>query len=107
MGNIAKELKVFECHQFPTITLEKLIVCDNEFDLTNIVSAAILTLSLTGRGGLVYPVDTPNQLPSAQGLYDPRNEHDACGLGFVVKINGQPSHDIVLKGLQILENLVH
>jgi glutamate synthase (NADPH) large chain len=55
----------------------------------------------------VYPVDTMNQLPPAQGLYDPANEHDACGLGFVVNINGEPSHDIVLKGLQILQNLVH
>ena len=55
----------------------------------------------------MYPVDTPNQLPAAQGLYDPANERDACGIGFVVNINGEPSHDIVLKGLQILENLVH
>jgi glutamate synthase (NADPH) large chain len=55
----------------------------------------------------VYPVDTLNQLPPAQGLYDPRNEHDACGLGFVVNIKGEPSHDIVLKGLQILVNLAH
>jgi glutamate synthase domain-containing protein 1 len=55
----------------------------------------------------LYPVDSPNQLPAAQGLYDPANERDACGIGFVVNIGGDPSHDIVLKGLQILENLVH
>ncbi len=55
----------------------------------------------------MYPVDTLNQLPPAQGLYDPANEHDACGIGFVVNIKGEPSHDIVLKGLQILQNLVH
>jgi glutamate synthase domain-containing protein 2/glutamate synthase domain-containing protein 1/glutamate synthase domain-containing protein 3 len=55
----------------------------------------------------VYPADDPNQLPAAQGLYDPANERDACGIGFVVNIKGKPSHDIVLKGLQILENLVH
>ena len=55
----------------------------------------------------MYSVDTPNQLPPAQGLYHPANEHDACGIGFVVNIKGEPSHDIVLKGLQILENLVH
>ena len=55
----------------------------------------------------MYPVDSPNQLPAAQGLYDPANERDACGIGFVVNIGGDPSHDIVLKGLQILENLVH
>ena len=55
----------------------------------------------------MYPVDTLSQLPPAQGLYDPANEHDACGLGFVVNIKGEPSHDIVLKGLQILVNLAH
>jgi len=48
-----------------------------------------------------------NGLPVEQGLYDPRNEHDACGIGFVVNIKGQQSHDIVLKGLQILVNLTH
>ena len=32
-------------------------------------------------------------LPSKQGLYDPVNEHDACGIGFVVNINGDRSHD--------------
>ncbi len=48
-----------------------------------------------------------NQLPEQQGLYDPRNEHDACGIGFVVNIQGQASHEIVLKGLQILINLTH
>lgn len=46
-------------------------------------------------------------LPSAQGLYDPRNEHDACGIGFVVNIQGEKSHDIISKGLQILINLAH
>ena len=46
-------------------------------------------------------------LPPAQGLYDPRNEHDACGVGFVVNIQGEKSHDIISKGLQILINLTH
>src|SRR5208337_2803239 len=46
-------------------------------------------------------------LPVEQGLYDPRNEHDACGIGFVVNIQGAKSHDIVAKGLQILINLAH
>ncbi len=45
--------------------------------------------------------------PSAQGLYDPRNEHDACGMGFVANIKGQKSHDIIEKGIQILINLTH
>jgi glutamate synthase (NADPH/NADH) large chain len=45
--------------------------------------------------------------PSAQGLYDPRHEHDACGLGFIAHIKGQKSREIVTQGLQILKNLTH
>ncbi|MDZ4073616.1 MAG: glutamate synthase-related protein [Hylemonella sp.] len=41
------------------------------------------------------------------GLYDPTNEHDACGVGFVAHIKGQKSHAIVQQGLKILENLDH
>ncbi len=50
---------------------------------------------------------TSNCLPPAQGLYDPRNEHDACGIGFIANIKGHKSHDIILKGIQILINLTH
>ena len=46
-------------------------------------------------------------LPAAQGLYDPRHEHDACGVGFVANLEGKPSHNIIRKGLQILINLTH
>ena len=45
--------------------------------------------------------------PKPQGLYDPRNEHDACGIGFVANIKGQKSHDIIVKGIQVLINLTH
>lgn len=45
--------------------------------------------------------------PAAQGLYDPRNEHDACGVGFVANIKGQKSHAIVSDALTILNNLRH
>jgi glutamate synthase (NADPH/NADH) large chain len=45
--------------------------------------------------------------PPEQGLYDPRNEHDACGIGFVVHIKGRKSHEIVRNGLEILKNLEH
>jgi glutamate synthase (NADPH) large chain len=45
--------------------------------------------------------------PPAQGLYDPTAEHDACGVGFVVHIKGQRSHDIVENALQVLVNLEH
>jgi len=46
-------------------------------------------------------------LPSKQGLYDPQNEHDSCGVGFIVNIKGRKSHDIIRSGIQILENLTH
>ena len=46
-------------------------------------------------------------LPERQGLYDPRNEHDSCGIGFVANIKGRKSHDIITRGLQILVNLDH
>ena len=46
-------------------------------------------------------------LPEQQGLYDPSLERDACGIGFVVNIKGEKSHEIILKGFQILLNLLH
>jgi glutamate synthase domain-containing protein 2/glutamate synthase domain-containing protein 1/glutamate synthase domain-containing protein 3 len=46
-------------------------------------------------------------LPPPQGLYDPANEHDACGVGFVANIKGRKSHAIIQQGLQILRNLTH
>jgi len=46
-------------------------------------------------------------LPLSQGLYDPRFEHDACGIGFVANIKGHKSHDIIVKGIQVLINLTH
>ena len=45
--------------------------------------------------------------PRKQGLYDPRNEHDACGFGFVADIQGRASHGIVEKALEVLLNLEH
>jgi glutamate synthase (NADPH/NADH) large chain len=46
-------------------------------------------------------------LPPAQGLYDPANEHDSCGVGFLVHLKGKRSHQIVRDGLLALENLNH
>jgi len=50
---------------------------------------------------------TQFERPEQQGLYNPKNEHDACGLGFVANIHGTKSHTIVSQGLQILTNLTH
>ncbi len=46
-------------------------------------------------------------LPSAAGLYDPRWEHDACGVAFFVDIKGRASHEVVAQGLTALQNLRH
>jgi len=42
-----------------------------------------------------------------QGLYDPRFQHDACGVGFVANVRGAGTHTIIRQGIQVLENLVH
>ncbi len=47
------------------------------------------------------------RLPEAQGLYNPVNEHDSCGIGFVAHIKGNPSHDIINQGLDVLRNMDH
>ncbi len=49
----------------------------------------------------------PYAVPERQGLYDPRNERDACGIGFIASIKGEKSHDIIEKGIEILLNLSH
>ncbi|WP_301100717.1 glutamate synthase large subunit [Propionivibrio sp.] len=46
-------------------------------------------------------------VPERQGLYDPVNEHDGCGVGFVTHIKGKKSHSIIEQGLLILKNLDH
>jgi glutamate synthase (NADPH/NADH) large chain len=51
-------------------------------------------------------VEHPHR-PQPEGLYDPANEHDACGVGFIAHIRGHKSHAVVEQGLQILRNLTH
>ena len=46
-------------------------------------------------------------LPQKQGMYDPKNEHDNCGIGFIANIKNRRSHEIVRQGIQILINLDH
>ncbi|HWK64847.1 MAG TPA: glutamate synthase large subunit [Rhizobiaceae bacterium] len=64
----------------------------------------------------VAPSVTTELMPAAQtkaatvknrGLYDPRNEHDACGVGFIAQMKGVKSHQIIRDGLAMLENLTH
>src|ERR1700730_594942 len=47
------------------------------------------------------------QPPKAVGLYDPRFEHDACGVGMVARLDNQPTHDVVRRAITALENLEH
>jgi hypothetical protein len=53
------------------------------------------------------PTDWRGAPPGRQGLYDPANEHDSCGLGFIAHIRGRKSHAIIDQGLEILKNLSH
>src|SRR5918995_5129168 len=59
-------------------------------------------LSRTGRAAI-----RGDAAMEQQGLYDPAHEHDSCGVGFVVDIEGRKSHAIVEKALQVLINLLH
>jgi glutamate synthase domain-containing protein 2/glutamate synthase domain-containing protein 1/glutamate synthase domain-containing protein 3 len=74
----------------------------------------IVELSSLGAAQPPQHVDVPRAavpprvgLPPRQGLYDPANEHDACGVGMVVDIAGRKTHQIVRSAIEILENLTH
>ena len=47
------------------------------------------------------------QPPKAVGLYDPRFEHDACGVGMVARLDNRPTHEVVSRAITALENLEH
>ena len=51
--------------------------------------------------------DTFSPFPAKQGLYDPANEHDSCGVGFVAHIKGERSHQILLDAEEVLRNMDH
>ena len=48
-----------------------------------------------------------NSCRPPEGLYDPRFEHDSCGVGFICHLKGEPSHQIVSDALLVLENMNH
>lgn len=52
-------------------------------------------------------MEKAKQFISGQGLYDPAYEHDACGVGMIVNIHGEKSHEIVESALKVLENMRH
>ena len=45
--------------------------------------------------------------PGPQGLYNPANEHDACGVAMVAKLDNIPSHRVIVRALEALDNLEH
>ena len=51
--------------------------------------------------------DAAHLVPEASGLFDPKREYDACGVGFIANLKGVASHQIVKDALYILENLEH
>src|SRR6266540_7078090 len=48
-----------------------------------------------------------NSYPKREGLYDPSTEHDACGVGFIARIDGEPSHRVLELGLESVINVTH
>ena len=51
--------------------------------------------------------NTKMNYPQPTGMYNPQNEHDACGVGLIADINGTPSHEIVSDGVKVLDRLLH
>ncbi|WP_416357742.1 glutamate synthase large subunit [Aureimonas phyllosphaerae] len=68
----------------------------------SIIEGEVIETTNTAMGAV-----KPRRLPEAQGLYDPANESDACGVGFIAHMKNQKSHSIIEKGLKILHNLEH
>ena len=54
-----------------------------------------------------FKKDNLTGYPERSGLYDPKYEHDGCGVGFVVNINGTKSHEIIEHGIEVMINLLH
>src|SRR3569623_1532172 len=68
---------------------------------------AIAAAERVRQSGRMPIAANPLRAPERQGLYDPANEHDSCGVGFVANIKGLKSHDIIRDGLRMLANLDH
>jgi glutamate synthase (NADPH/NADH) large chain len=54
-----------------------------------------------------FPFLPDSEEDEPRGLFDPRREHDACGVGFIADLKARPSHQIIVDALRILENLEH
>ena len=56
---------------------------------------------------VIFNIQIYFMLPAKQGLYDPQNEHDNCGAGFICSLQGKKTNDIIHKALDILDCLEH
>ncbi len=72
--------------------------CDNQFNRKSEWKQA---------GEKNYRQTRLGRRPARQGLYDPGFEHDACGIGFLVDVNGNKSNEIIRQALTVLQNLAH
>ena len=79
---------------------------------------ACATVGMSCKDAHLTPRDAPpqgstsmnshnKQPPQAVGLYDPRFEHDACGVGMVARLDNEPTHEVVTRAITALENLEH
>src|SRR5204863_2054047 len=59
------------------------------------------------RHGSTRMTSHTKQPPQAVGLYDPRYEHDACGVGMVARLDNEPTHDVIARSISALECLEH
>ena len=75
--------------------------------MANVRTGIIAQTETANRKTLILDGKRVDGRPQAQGLYDPAHEHDACGIGMIANIKNKPSHEVVQKGLEILENLEH
>ena len=77
-------------------------------ELPSVSSTPVALTRKPARAALTTPsLLTHGRRPEKQGLYDPRFEHDACGVGFIAHIKGVKSHNIVVKGITALKNMEH
>ena len=64
-------------------------------------------MTLQAKANITAPQLGGDLLPQERGLFDPKREYDACGVGFIADLRGGASHDIIKNALYILENLEH
>src|SRR3954467_12607723 len=67
----------------------------------------VADVSMLARRSFLSPVQYPSLPLTPFGLYDPRFEHDACGVGFVARLSGEPAHDVVNMAVEAVANLSH